>query len=150
VVTFLQSYENIDIEIHEFVKGRSNLILKYNKEMSDRTLAIVGSHMDVVLANPPEWNLDPSEWNLDPFKLTVDEDKLYGRGTTDYLGHVALRCLLFKQLAIQKPTLDFRVGAVLIADEESGFTPEVGVIRLYEQGYLDLFKNGPHLLTRRL
>jgi acetylornithine deacetylase/succinyl-diaminopimelate desuccinylase-like protein len=42
-----------------------------------------GMHMDVVPANP-------AEWTHDPFTFLVDGDDLYGRGTTDCLGHVAL------------------------------------------------------------
>ena len=40
--------------------------------------SFVGSHLDVVPANP-------ETWNCDPFKLTVDPDgdRLFGRGTTD-------------------------------------------------------------------
>ena len=47
------------------------------------TCSFVGSHLDVVPANP-------ETWEVDPFKLTVDGDKLFGRGTTDCLGHVAM------------------------------------------------------------
>ena len=35
------------------------------------TVAFVGSHLDVVPA-------DPETWERDPFKLTVEGDKLYG------------------------------------------------------------------------
>ena len=40
--------------------------------------------MDVVPANP-------ENWQRDPFKLTVEGDQLFGRGTTDCLGHVSAR-----------------------------------------------------------
>ena len=42
-------------------------------------------------------------------------DKLYGRGTTDCLGHVALITELFIQLAQKKPKLKYSVVAVFIA-----------------------------------
>ena len=42
-------------------------------------------------------------------------DKLYGRGTTDCLGHVALITDLFLQLAEKKPKLKFKVIAIFIA-----------------------------------
>ena len=42
-------------------------------------------------------------------------DKLYGRGTTDCLGHVALVTELFIQLAEKKPKLKKEVWAVFIA-----------------------------------
>ena len=69
-----------------FVEGRGNVIIKYappSSRATDKTLALVGAHMDVVPANP-------EGWERDPFTLTVEGDKLYGRGTTDCLGHVAL------------------------------------------------------------
>ena len=42
-------------------------------------------------------------------------DKLYGRGTTDCLGHVALITDLFVQLAETKPKLKHSIVAVFIA-----------------------------------
>ena len=42
-------------------------------------------------------------------------DKLYGRGTTDCLGHVALITELFIQLALKKPKLKYSVVAIFIA-----------------------------------
>ena len=45
----------------------------------------------------------------------VQGDKLYGRGTTDCLGHVALITELFIQLAQKKPKLKYSVIAVFIA-----------------------------------
>ena len=47
--------------------------------------------------------------------IYVQGDKLYGRGTTDCLGHVALITDLFVQLAENKPKLKHTVVAVLIA-----------------------------------
>jgi len=43
------------------------------------------------------------------------DDRLYGRGTTDCLGHVALITELFIQLAEKKPKLKYSVAAVFIA-----------------------------------
>ena len=74
-----------------FVEGRGNIIIKY-PGTTDAICSFVGSHLDVVPANP-------STWSRDPFKLQVEGDKLYGRGTTDCLGHVALITDLFVSLA---------------------------------------------------
>ena len=65
----------------------------------------------------------------DPFQLTVDGDKLFGRGTTDCLGHVALMTMFFEQLAIQRPTTQRSIVCVLIASEEAESVPvaECGV-----------------------
>ena len=76
-------------------------------------MTFLGSHLDVVPANP-------ETWNVDPFKLSRDGDSLYGRGTTDCLGHVALITDLFCSLAELKPQLKRTVIAVFIANEENG------------------------------
>ena len=80
-----------DVERKTYVPGRSNVIIRLPGKGSEQ-LSLVGSHLDVVPA-------DPESWNVDPFKLTIDGDQLYGRGTTDCLGHVALMTTLFTQLS---------------------------------------------------
>ena len=71
-------------------------------------MGFIGSHLDVVPATP-------ETWERDPFKLTVEGDKLYGRGTTDCLGHVAMITELFIQLAEKRPKLKRKIIAVFIA-----------------------------------
>ena len=76
-------------------------------------MTFLGSHLDVVPANP-------ETWTVDPFTMTRDGDSLYGRGTTDCLGHVALITDLFCSLAELKPKLQRTVMAIFIANEENG------------------------------
>jgi acetylornithine deacetylase len=59
----------------------------------------------------------------------VEGDLLYGRGTTDCLGHVALITELMLQLALTKPSLRNTVTAVFIANEENGLVENIGVVR---------------------
>ncbi|KAE8905387.1 Acetylornithine deacetylase [Phytophthora fragariae] len=128
----------LSVERVEFVAGRGNVIIKYAppSAAADKTLALVGAHMDVVPANP-------EGWQRDPFTLTVEGDKLYGRGTTDCLGHVALLTLLFKELAKHKVQTKTQVVCVLIASEENSEIEGVGVETLMESGKIDFIKNGP-------
>lgn len=77
-----------------FVEGRGNIIVRYPGTAS-ATTSFVGSHMDVVPA-------DPAGWDRNPFKLEIDGDLLYGRGTTDCLGHVALLTDFFATLAQER------------------------------------------------
>ena len=49
--------------------------MKYPGTSSEEVCSFVGSHMDVVPA-------DPSGWQRDPFTLTIEGDELFGRGTT--------------------------------------------------------------------
>mmetsp|Transcript_2757 Transcript_2757/g.9694 ORF Transcript_2757/g.9694 Transcript_2757/m.9694 type:complete len:428 (-) Transcript_2757:165-1448(-) len=125
----------IKAERVSFEEGRGNLILTYPGK-TERTIAFVGSHLDVVPANP-------ETWERNPFELSVEGDKLYGRGTTDCLGHVAAITELFLQLAERKVALDVTVVAVFIASEEAEAKPGVGVDGLVEAGKLEFIKNGP-------
>lgn len=52
---------------------------------------------------------------VDPFHLTRDGDKLYGRGTTDCLGHVAMITDLMMELATKRPTLSRTVLAIFMS-----------------------------------
>ena len=49
------------------------------------------------------------------FCCCFKDDRYYGRGTTDCLGHVALITDLFVQLAEKRPALKTAVWAVFIA-----------------------------------
>ncbi|KAL8216386.1 hypothetical protein R6Q57_023223 [Mikania cordata] len=116
--------------------NRGNLIVEYPGTQPGKILSFVGMHMDVVTANP-------SEWDFDPFSLSIDGDKLQGRGTTDCLGHVALVTELMKNLGQTKPNLKSTVVAVFIASEENSSIQGVGVDALVKDGLLDKLKDGP-------
>ncbi|KAL0738092.1 hypothetical protein Bca4012_014302 [Brassica carinata] len=116
--------------------GRGNLIVEYPGSVPGKIVSFVGMHMDVVTANP-------DEWEFDPFSLSIDGDKLRGRGTTDCLGHVALVTELMKRLGETKPALKSSVVAVFIASEENSSIPGVGVDMLVKDKLLDKLKSGP-------
>ena len=78
------------------------------------------------------------------FKLTQDGDKLYGRGTTDCLGHVALITTLLQFLAGEYKNhgkddlkLDFNLVVVFIAAEVGGELG-VGVDVMVKNGQLEV------------
>ncbi len=129
----------LQVERVSYTKGRGNLILSYPGRSVGRphqTVAFVGAHLDVVPA-------DPKDWQRPPFALQVEGDRLYGRGVTDCLGHVAVLTDLFAQLAESEVELDHSVVGVVIADEELSNTHGVGIGRLVKDGRLDHLKNGP-------
>jgi acetylornithine deacetylase len=145
--------KHISFKKIEYVPGRPNLVIRYENFPDDldtqpckgtkawmpKSIGFIGSHMDVVPA-------DPKEWKHYPFKLTVDEqdpDILWGRGTTDCLGHVAMLTMLLINLAKNNIKLRFTVGVVFIADEENGDDPEIGVMHLARAGELEFLKHGP-------
>jgi len=92
--------------------------------------------MDVVTANK-------SEWTRDPFKLTIEGDMLYGRGTTDCLGHVAMLTDFFCQLGEKRPALKVGVAAVFICNEENSEVEDIGIDGLMKEGKIEHLKNGP-------
>lgn len=126
----------LEVERVTFVEGRGNVIIKYPGTDPNKICSFVGSHLDVVPA-------DPVGWQRDPFKLIIEGDMLYGRGTTDCLGHVALLTDLMITLAETKPQLATTVVVVFIANEENGSFPGIGIDQLDKEGYLDVLKNGP-------
>uniref|UniRef100_A0A6N2JYI9 Acetylornithine deacetylase n=1 Tax=Salix viminalis TaxID=40686 RepID=A0A6N2JYI9_SALVM len=113
-----------------------NLIVEYPGTEQGKILSFVGMHMDVVTANP-------SDWEFDPLSLSIDGEKLRGRGTTDCLGHVALVTELMKKLGETKLKLKSTVVAVLIASEENSSITGVGVDALVKDGLLNKLKGGP-------
>src|SRR5262245_56704858 len=107
------------VEHVAYVPGRGNLLIEYPGS-GEGTVAFVGSHFDVVPA-------DPAAWKRNPFKLIIEGERLYARGVTDCLGHVALLTDYFIQLAEKRPKVAPTVSAVLIANEENSeitATPE--------------------------
>lgn len=143
VMNELKECDHISIELKTHVESRPNMIIKYTnfskKFDGKKSMGFVGSHMDVVPANP-------KEWKYNPFELTVDKhdpDILWGRGTTDCLGHVAMLTLLLKNLSKNKIQLDYLLGVVFIADEEDGKDINIGITKLENDGHLDFLKNGP-------
>jgi acetylornithine deacetylase len=68
---------------------------------------------------------------------------LYGRGTTDCLGHVAMLTEFLCTLAELKPNLKQNIVVVFIANEENGAFKGIGVDQLDKEGYMENLKNGP-------
>jgi len=130
-----QKTPRLRVEPVSYVPGRGNLIITYAGRTS-ATVAFVGAHLDVVPA-------DPAEWERPPFALRVEDGRLYGRGVTDCLGHVALLTDLFAQLATSGAELEHTVVAVIIANEEASNITGVGIDRLVREGKLDHLRGGP-------
>lgn len=125
----------LEVERISFVEGRGNVIIKY-PGTTDEVISFVGSHLDVVPA-------DPATWERNPFKLTIEGDELHGRGSTDCLGHVALLTDFLVQLAEAKPVLKQTIVVIFIANEENATFVGVGIDQLGKEGYMESLKKGP-------
>jgi acetylornithine deacetylase len=134
-LSLFAQHKRLKLDHISYAENRGNLILTYPGR-TRKTVAFVGAHLDVVPA-------DPADWERPPFELQVEGDRLYGRGVTDCLGHVAVLTDLFAQLAERNIELDHTVVAVIIANEELSNTHGVGINRLVKDGKLDHVKNGP-------
>lgn len=126
----------LDVQRVSFVEGRGNVIIKYAGTEQGKICSFIGSHLDVVPA-------DPKGWERDPFKLVREGDLLYGRGTTDCLGHIALLTDFMAQLGEKKPQLKHTIVVVFIANEENSAFSGIGIDQLSLEGYIDELKAGP-------
>jgi succinyl-diaminopimelate desuccinylase len=94
-------------------KIRPNLIFFYPGKNNDKTIWIM-THMDIVPAG------DISQWKNNPFQAWIEEDKLYGRGVEDNQQEMVASLFALKALKEEKIIPDYRIGIVLVADEETG------------------------------
>lgn len=124
------------VERITYVEGRGNIMIRYPGSKKDKVCSFVGSHLDVVPATA-------ATWERDPFKLIIEGDSLYGRGTTDCLGHVAVITDLFISLAQLQIPLETSVVAIFIANEENSEFQGVGIDQLVREQYMDCLKTGP-------
>jgi acetylornithine deacetylase len=127
----------LEVERVSAVEGRGNVIIKYPGTSSNgEVVSFVGSHLDVVPASE-------TGWDRYPFSLIQEGDKLYGRGTTDCLGHVALLTDFMISLAEKKIPLKQSVVVIFISNEENSSFTGIGVDYLMKEGYMDQLKAGP-------
>lgn len=72
---------------------------------------VLSGHMDVVPA-------DEAEWESDPFQLTRRDDRLFGRGTADMKGFLALA--MNRLAAVDPASLRHPLALIFTYDEEVG------------------------------
>jgi len=91
----------------------------------DRDGLVLSGHMDVVPADEPDWESDP-------FTLTRRDDSLFGRGSCDMKGFLAIA--MNRMLAAEPAKLRHPLALVFTYDEEVG---TMGARRLVETGAAD-------------
>ena len=79
---------------------------------ADEVVGVV-CHLDVVDA-------DPTQWNHDPFKATIKDNIIYGRGSNDSKGPTIATYLALKILVDLKLPLRKTIHIILGCNEESG------------------------------
>ncbi len=138
---FLKEWIEDNIGIEQFIEInapddrvpsgiRPNYIFLYSGKNNDRTIWIM-THMDIVPAG------DLSKWSGDPFKAWQKDGKLYGRGVEDNQQEMVASLFALKALKEFEIKPEYRVGIVLVSDEETG--SKYGISYLLDKR-ADLFK----------
>lgn len=127
LVAFDTTSRNSNLELIEFVRGYledldAAVELVFNEERSkanlfatlgptDRPGVVLSGHTDVV-------PVDGQDWHSNPFRLSARADRLYGRGTADMKGFIAVCLALAPEFAAR--TLHTPVHFAFSYDEEVG------------------------------
>ncbi len=100
-------------KIVESAPQRANLVARLKGDGSERPLLLSG-HVDVV-------PVERERWSHDPFGGEVIDGMVWGRGSLDMKGFVAMYLEVFLELFRRKTPLKRDVILAAIADEEAGF-----------------------------
>ena len=104
VLNYLQKL-NLGAEIQAIAPGRANVVAVLPGSSRESSL-LLNSHLDTVGV----------EGMIHPFTLRQEDDKLYGRGTYDMKGSIAVMLLLADHFSKHSPPLDILL--TFVADEE--------------------------------
>lgn len=106
------SRENIESQIFVSTPGRANIIARLKGNGSKKPLLLLG-HLDTV-------GVQRERWKVDPLSAREEGGHLYGRGTLDMKGLVALNLAIFTALKRQETPSSRDIIFLAVADEESG------------------------------
>lgn len=115
IFDFIAEYlQNLGATVHRTCAPGSlgeNILASRGPDSTDGSGLLLSGHLDVVPAGEPDW-LSP------PFELTERDGRLYGRGSADMKGWVALACHEFAR--IRDDELQHPLKLLLSSDEEVG------------------------------
>jgi acetylornithine deacetylase/succinyl-diaminopimelate desuccinylase-like protein len=100
------------IKIVESAPNRVNLVARLRGDGSKRSLLLSG-HVDVV-------PVERDKWTHDPFGGEIIDGEIWGRGTLDMKGFLAMYLQIFLMLHRQDVPLKRDIILAAIADEEAG------------------------------
>ena len=107
-----------DVHVIEAAPRKGNLVARLRGRDTGRRPILLLAHIDVVEA-------DPADWNLDPFTFVEDGDFYYGRGTLDDKDEAAIHVVNLIRMKQEGFVPDRDIIIALTADEEGG--PHNGV-----------------------
>ncbi|MCK5558008.1 MAG: M20/M25/M40 family metallo-hydrolase, partial [Candidatus Hydrogenedentes bacterium] len=104
--------EGIDAEVLESAPGRANVLARMPGDGSKQPLLLL-AHLDVVPA-------DPNNWSVEPFSAEIKDGYIWGRGTLDTKGLVAMEMMAMILAKRQRLPLKRDIKFAALADEECG------------------------------
>lgn len=111
---FLKNYfEHLGLKVqtYEFAASRTNVIVTLGGKKKAGSLLIT-PHSDTVPAG--------KSWTIDPFGGTMRKNRIYGLGSTDCKGNLAVSMEVIRSLVEQETPLGYNLIFAATADEESG------------------------------
>lgn len=116
----------LDVSVYEFEKGRPNIIGILKGDGTSKKSLLLATHTDVVPAG--------DGWVHDPYSADLIKGKIYGRGTSDCKGHIAVCLEVTRSIAEEKRMLEGDLIIAMTVDEENG--NDKGIKPLLEKGIL--------------
>jgi acetylornithine deacetylase/succinyl-diaminopimelate desuccinylase-like protein len=108
-----EGFAEEDIHVIGPTVDRGNLVVRYRGRDSGRQPILLLAHLDVVAA-------DPADWELDPFVLTERDGYFIGRGTRDDKDEASVHIANLIRLKREGFQPDRDIIVALTADEETG------------------------------
>jgi acetylornithine deacetylase/succinyl-diaminopimelate desuccinylase-like protein len=128
--------EGIRYRIFQSQPGRASIYAHLSGDGSKRPIILL-SHMDVVAA-------DPSNWEISPFSGAIKDGYIWGRGALDMKGMGIVELMSLLALKRQQAPLKRDVIFLATADEEAGGRLGAG---WFVQNHWDLIKDAEYLIT---
>jgi succinyl-diaminopimelate desuccinylase len=113
--------------VEEVEPGRQNIIATLDSGRPGPVLMLEG-HTDVVSEG------DRSSWKYDPFGAEIAEGRIYGRGSCDMKGGVAVALLTAKAFCTSKVPFSGKIRLGLVCDEEGMM---IGIKDFIRKGHAD-------------
>ena len=108
-----EGFAEEDIHVVGPTPDRGNLVVRYRGRDAGRQPILLLAHLDVVAA-------DPADWELDPFVLTERDGYFIGRGTRDDKDEASINIANLIRLKREGFQPDRDIIVALTADEETG------------------------------
>ena len=104
--------EGVPVTRYESAPGRTIIVARLKGRGPAKPILLL-HHMDVVPA-------DPAQWQHDPFGAEIADGKIWGRGAMDMKGFGVMQLMAFLTLKRQNVPLDRDVILMAVPDEEVG------------------------------